>query len=137
MIEQTGSKKIDKYKGLGLEMPITFTLFTLGAMSMVGIPILPGFISKWYLSTESISTGNFLFILVILASSLLNAVYYFPIIINAFFGTDNLKDKTYRAKQIKNIRVAPVVALISVMVLAGIFSGTLINWITIGITAGH
>ncbi len=133
MIEQTGSKKLNAYKGLGLEMPITFTLFTLGALSMVGIPILPGFISKWYLSTETISTGNFMFILVILVSSLLNAVYYFPIVISAFFGTDNLDGKVYRAKQVQTKRVFPIVSLIAVMILVGVFSGHLIDWIRLGI----
>lgn len=132
MIEQTGEKAKDRFKGLGHEMPITFTLFTLGALSMVGIPILPGFISKWYLSLESIHLDKLLFIFVILASSLLNAVYYFPIIINGFFGIENLEGKKYRSKRVDKTKLIPIIVLITSMVLIGAFSQTILDFISSG-----
>lgn len=133
MIEQTGEKTIDRYKGLGHEMPITFVLFTLGALSMVGIPIFPGFISKWYLSIESIHLDKLLLIFVVLISSLLNAVYYFPIIINGFFGLDNLKDKEFKSKKVNRNKLIPIVALLIIMVLLGAFSQSILEYISSGI----
>ncbi len=58
MIEQTGHKSLEHLKGIGKEMPLTLGLFSIGALSMIGIPILPGFISKWHLSLASIAAGD-------------------------------------------------------------------------------
>lgn len=135
MIEKTGKNEISNYRGLGFEMPITFILFTLGALSMVGIPILPGFISKWYLSIESIQLGKFLLIFVILLSSLLNAVYYFPIIINGFFGIENLENRVYKSKRAPYEKLAPIIVLITAMLLLGIFSKDVLDFLITGINA--
>lgn len=133
MIETTGKKELEHYKGLGHEMPLTFILFTLGALSMVGIPILPGFISKWYLSIESIHLGKLFLIFVILISSLLNAVYYFPIIINGFFGIENLKDKRFNSKKVPKGKLISIMVLITTMLLLGTFSKYILDFISAGI----
>ena len=39
MIEQTGHKSLEHLKGIGREMPLTLGLFSIGALSMIGIPI--------------------------------------------------------------------------------------------------
>ena len=54
--------------------------FTVAAMSMIGLPPLAGFFSKWYLALGTIENNNWIFLAVILASSLLNAVYFFRIL---------------------------------------------------------
>lgn len=132
LIEKTKSKNIDQYKGLGIEMPISFVLFSLCAFSMVGIPVLPGFISKWYLSLATISSGKYIFIFIILISSLLNAVYYFPIIINGFFGTDNLKDRLYQSKKVSLKKLMPIILLVLTMIFVGIFSKFILDFIALG-----
>ena len=83
----TGFRKIKDLKGIGMKMPLVMVVFTIGALAMVGIPVTNGFISKLYLAIGTIEAGKPILLAVILASSLLNAVYYFPIIIGAFFGT--------------------------------------------------
>ena len=98
MIEQTGHKSLEYLKGIGREMPLTLGLFSIAALSMIGIPVLPGFISKWHLSLAAIASGETILIIVILLSSLLNAVYYSPIVINGFFGEENLKVKYINLK---------------------------------------
>ncbi|MEX0823592.1 MAG: monovalent cation/H+ antiporter subunit D family protein [Balneolaceae bacterium] len=60
--------------------PWTMASFTVAAISMVGLPPLAGFFSKWYLALGTIDNGNWLFLAVILVSSLLNAVYFFRIL---------------------------------------------------------
>jgi multicomponent Na+:H+ antiporter subunit D len=60
--------------------PWTMASFTIAAISMVGLPPLAGFFSKWYLALGTIDNGNWLFLAVILVSSLLNAVYFFRIL---------------------------------------------------------
>ncbi|GAA0178269.1 monovalent cation/H+ antiporter subunit D family protein [Clostridium sediminicola] len=133
MIHKTGSKKVEDLKGIGKEMPLTLTLFLFGALSMVGIPVLPGFVSKWYLSLATIEAGDLILIAVILLSSLLNAVYYFPIVINGFFGEDNLKDKVYKSKMVEIREMMPVIILIISMILVGLVSKNLIDLISVGL----
>lgn len=133
MIHKTGSKKVEDLKGIGKEMPLTLTLFLFGSLSMVGIPVLPGFVSKWYLSLATIEAGELIMIAVILLSSLLNAVYYFPIVINGFFGEDNLKDKIYKSKMMEIREMLPVIILIISMVLVGLVSKNIIDLISAGL----
>jgi len=132
MIEQTGQKSLEHLKGVGKEMPLTLGLFTICSLSMIGIPILPGFISKWHLSLASIEAGNTVLIGVILLSSLLNAVYYFPIVINGFFGEENLKGKVYKSKSKPLKELMPVIFLVVSMVYVGLESKGIINLISLG-----
>ncbi|MFC1962194.1 monovalent cation/H+ antiporter subunit D family protein [Chloroflexota bacterium] len=77
---QTGLREIPWFAGLGRRMPLTMAAFTVAAFSMIGIPPTAGFFSKWYLILGSIDAGNWVFVAVILLSSLLNAVYFFGVI---------------------------------------------------------
>jgi len=61
-------------------MPWTSAAFTLAALSMIGLPPLAGFFSKWYLLLGSWEQGSWIFLVVIVVSSLLNAVYFFRVI---------------------------------------------------------
>ena len=54
--------------------------FTVAALSMIGLPPLAGFFSKWYLALGAIEDSKWIYLAVILLSSLLNAVYFFRII---------------------------------------------------------
>ena len=60
--------------------PWTFVAFTLAALSMIGLPPLGGFFSKWYLAVGTYESGQYGFLVVILLSSLLNGVYFFRIL---------------------------------------------------------
>lgn len=60
--------------------PWTMAAFTTAAVSMVGLPPLAGFFSKWYLALGTIENSSWLLLAVILISSLLNAVYFFRIL---------------------------------------------------------
>ena len=120
-------------KGIGREMPLTLGLFSICALSMIGIPVLPGFISKWNLSLASIAAGEVTLIAVILLSSLLNAVYYFPIVINGFFGEENLVGKVYKSKSKPLKEMMPIIILVFSMVYVGVVSRGIISSITQGL----
>lgn len=85
IIKKTGIRNISQLHGLGSKMPLTLLAFTVSSLSMVGLPLLSGFHSKWLLGLGSLKAGKFLYLIVILISSLLNAGYYLPIVISAFF----------------------------------------------------
>jgi len=85
IITVTGKKKISDLNGLGRRMPLTMIAFTIASIGMIGIPPVNGFISKWYLIQGSLESGAWIFILVLIGSALLNAAYFLPIVIAAFF----------------------------------------------------
>ena len=66
-------------------MPWTMAAFTVGALSMIGVPPAAGFISKWYILLGSIDAGQMMAVGVIITSTLLNAAYFLPIVYAAFF----------------------------------------------------
>jgi formate hydrogenlyase subunit 3/multisubunit Na+/H+ antiporter MnhD subunit len=45
--KKTGTNELDNLGGLGKQMPITFTMALIGALSISGIPPFNGFFSKW------------------------------------------------------------------------------------------
>jgi multicomponent Na+:H+ antiporter subunit D len=91
----TGKKQISQMAGIGRAMPVTMIAFTIGAIGMCGTPPVSGFISKWFLCLGTLQSGQLIFLGVILISSLLDAIYFFPIVITAFFrrpaGTEEMQ----------------------------------------------
>ncbi|MFO7445894.1 MAG: monovalent cation/H+ antiporter subunit D family protein [Ignavibacteriaceae bacterium] len=71
------SKFDDTYR---VRFPWTMASFTIAALSMIGLPPMAGFFSKWYLVLATIDNQSWLFLGVILLSSLLNAVYFFRVL---------------------------------------------------------
>jgi len=61
-------------------MPWTSAAFALAAISMIGLPPTAGFFSKWYLVLGAIEQSHWIFLVVLLASTLLNAVYFFRVL---------------------------------------------------------
>ena len=57
----------------------------IGAFGMCGAPPLAGFISKWHIGLGAVESGARFFLLIILVGSLLDVVYFFPVIRTAFF----------------------------------------------------
>ncbi len=85
LAETLGIHKISEMDGVARRMPWTMAAFTLGALGMIGVPPLAGFVSKWYLGTGAMAAGQDWILLVLVASSLLNAAYFLPILYAAWF----------------------------------------------------
>lgn len=77
--------KISELNGIGRKMPWTMTAFAIGTLSMIGVPPAAGFITKWYLAVGSIEADQIPILFVLLASTVLNAAYFVPVIYKAFF----------------------------------------------------
>ncbi len=82
----TGKKDIREMGGLGLQIPWVFAAFGLAALSMIGVPPVSGFVSKWYLAFGTLEIHSQILLAGLLLSSLLNAVYFIEIIVRAFYG---------------------------------------------------
>jgi multicomponent Na+:H+ antiporter subunit D len=77
--------KVSEMNGVGKRMPWTMAAFTIGALGMIGVPPIAGFVSKWYLGLGALDAGQDWIILVLIGSSLLNALYFLPILHRAWF----------------------------------------------------
>jgi len=82
---RAGETRISRMAGIGRRMPWTLGAFSLGALSMIGVPPAVGFWSKWYILLGAYQAGQWLALAVVLLSTLLNAAYFVPIIHTAFF----------------------------------------------------
>jgi len=79
------TKKISLMSGLGRRMPWTFGAFALASLSMIGVPPVCGFVSKWYLVNGTLQAEQMVLLCALLASTILNAAYFTPIVYKAFF----------------------------------------------------
>ncbi|WPL16363.1 Hydrogenase-4 component B [Thiorhodovibrio winogradskyi] len=83
--ETLGVHKVSEMDGIGRRMPWTTLAFSVGALGMIGIPPIAGFISKWYLGLGAVEAGMPWVLLVLGLSTLLNAGYFLPILFRAWF----------------------------------------------------
>ena len=70
-----GSTKIDAFAGLGRRMPWTTAALVVGGLSLVGVPLTVGFVSKLYLLRATLEVGWLWGAFIIVASSLLAVIY--------------------------------------------------------------
>ena len=84
---ETHTDDISEMAGIGKRMPLTMAAFGVASVGMAGLPLVAGFVSKWYLLIGSLDNGTAIFALVLLTSGLLNIGYFWPIVYQAFFQT--------------------------------------------------
>jgi len=77
--------EVSQLDGIGRRMPVTMAAFTVGALSLIGVPPAAGFVSKWYIISGAAASGQTGAVLVLIVSTLLNAAYFLPIVYAAFF----------------------------------------------------
>lgn len=84
---RVGSVRIDRMAGLAREMPWTMAAFVIGGLSLIGIPLTAGFISKWYLVLGAIELGWWPIAALVVGASLLAAIYVWRVVESAYLGT--------------------------------------------------
>jgi multicomponent Na+:H+ antiporter subunit D len=81
-----GSSRLRDFAGLGYRMPWTMGVFVVGGLSLIGIPLTAGFISKWYLVLGALEKGWWPVIVVIIAGSLLAVIYVWKVVERAYLA---------------------------------------------------
>jgi len=133
IIEQTHNRDIGNMGGLGIQMRITMALFTVGALSMVGIPLFIGFNSKWFFAMSIIDSQHIWLLAILALSSLLNGCYYFPIVIRAFFGKSAEEAQGSGSLERPAKHLAPIMLLAGLVILIAVFGGPINSYIHAGI----
>jgi multicomponent Na+:H+ antiporter subunit D len=118
--ERAGIKHIDELNGVGARMPFTAICFSLGALGMIGLPPLAGFVSKIYIGIGGIQSGAPWVIGVLAASTLLNAAYFLPLLYRIWFG--ETQDDSRPGERPLGI-IAPAVITGIAAIAVGLFAG--------------
>ena len=121
----TRKTEISQMSGLAKRMPWTMAAFALASLSVVGIPLTSGFVSKWYLALGTMDHNYGLILLgVLLVSSLLNAAYLGPIVYKAYFEKGpEINEEVHEVPWM----VAPLAIAAAASLLLGIYSTPVLN----------
>jgi len=87
--------EVSQLDGIGRRMPWTMVAFTVGSLSLIGIPPAAGFASKWFIVSGAAGAGQYVALAVLAASTLLNAAYFLPIVHAAFFRAPPSGEKAH------------------------------------------
>jgi multicomponent Na+:H+ antiporter subunit D len=82
---RVGGVSITDLNGLGRRMPVTAFGLVVGGLSLIGIPLTVGFVSKWYLVLAAIERGIGWLAGAIVASSLLAVIYVWRLVEVMYF----------------------------------------------------
>jgi len=120
----THKTEISQMSGLARQMPWTMAAFSLASLSIVGIPLTSGFVSKWYMVLGAVESQSLISLVVLLASSLLSVAYLGPIIYRAYF-----EKESPTSKEIGEVpwMVAPLTISAAASLLLGLFPGPLLE----------
>jgi multicomponent Na+:H+ antiporter subunit D len=117
VVYRIGSVRLHELHGLGRRMPLTMAAIVAGGLSLIGVPLTVGFISKWYLVLAALEKGWWPVAALVLIGSLLAVIYVWRVVESAYFRapTDALR----------GIREAPLLLLLPtwLLIIANIYFG--------------
>lgn len=117
---RVGSVDIQAFKGLGKQMPLTMAAFTIAGLSIIGVPLTVGFISKWYLVTAALEQNHWVLAALVLGGSLLAVVYIGRILEAAYFQKLPESQDPNKVKEVPWLMLAPMWALVFANIYFGI-----------------
>jgi len=127
----TRQRRISYMGGLGRRMPWTFGAFAVASLSMIGVPPVCGFVSKWYLVGGAMQSHHMVLWLALLASTLLNAMYFAPIVLRAFFGKPHPEVALEQSGEAPAAMVIALCFTALVTVFLGLYPGVIINFLDV------
>lgn len=139
LYEVSGDKKdYHSLRGAGYRSPLAAVGFTVGALSMVGFPMLSGFISKLLFASSALLTpGKMLPTMIGLAvSTVLNAIYFLRLVITIFSPARENQEVTEAVKRPKSARVmlgGAICCFILLNLVLGCFSQPIVRAISNGL----
>ena len=134
VMHQTKKNYVHEINGLGYVMPVTFTIFTISGLALMGVPGLPGFISKWNLAKAALGSTHPLALVgvfALLVSALLTAIYMMSISFRAFCPGRDFDRNTVAGFCDPGWRMlVPLVVFVIVLFVFGLHSAPLVELFT-------
>lgn len=121
VVYRTGNVFIQDWRGMGQLMPWTMAAFVIAGLSLIGVPLTVGFISKWYLIQAALERDWWWLAAAIVAGSLLAIIYIWRVVEVAYFRKPDEAD----ASPAMRTHEVPLSMLIPlwVLVLANLYFG--------------
>ncbi|GMR23898.1 MAG: monovalent cation/H+ antiporter subunit D family protein [Acidobacteriota bacterium] len=119
-----GVFRVKDFNGMAARLPLTMAAFTVAALSMIGLPPTAGFFSKYYLVLAAIESGQWAFLVALVISSLLGAVYFFRVIERAYLMERD--ESASETRELPATMLGPILALAVFVVLLGVFNQTIV-----------
>ena len=116
---RVGSVDIRAFNGLGKHMPLTMAAFTIAGLSIIGVPLTVGFVSKWYLVTAALEQDLWILAALVLLGSLLAVVYIGRVLEAAYFQPLPEDRDPSSVKEVPWLMLAPM----WILVIANIYFG--------------
>lgn len=134
-IYKFGLWDINDFKGLGKKMPYVSAAFSLAAVSMIGVPPTTGFATKVFLllasleATKTFAVSGYIFVAVLLFSTLLNLSYFWRVIDRIYFARSEEEEEVTGMGEVKKLEV-PLSMLVPMLILAALCIVVGIMWFT-------
>lgn len=90
----TGAVTLTQLEGIGKRMPLAMAAFVIAGLGLIGVPLTPGFISKWQLVTAALELDMWPLAALILLSSLLAVMYVWRVFEVAYLRQPAVGAKT-------------------------------------------
>jgi len=127
MIEEAGSRDIEKLRGIAKVMPITTLTMFIAMLGLGGIPGTAGFISKYLLFGSAIEPGYWWLTVIAALNSALSMVYYLRVM-KALVGQP--KEALKAAKEAPPFMLGVTVAMATLIILFGVWPAPMIAYAT-------
>lgn len=127
IVLRLGSAQLSAMRGIGRRMPLTFAAVFVAGLSLIGVPLTGGFISKWYIITAAFEAGLWPVAVVVLFSSLFAVAYIWRLLETAYFQTPDNE----RLREAPAMLVVPTLALAAACIYFGLDTE-----LTVGVARG-
>lgn len=129
IIMSTNFARVDQLRGIGKRMPVTMACFTAASLSLIGIPPMSGFVSKWYLASAALEGAppwaGPAAVSVLIVSALLTAAYLLPVAAEGFFpGAGFIAER----REVGRRMTVPMAVFSAAALVLGLFPGPLLRW---------
>jgi multicomponent Na+:H+ antiporter subunit D len=98
---------------------------------MIGMPPVCGFVSKWYLVNGALQADQIVLLVALLLSTALNAGYFVPIFIRAFFFKPAPEANVEQYTEAPLTMVVPLCTTALISVILGIYPEIFMNFIKV------
>ena len=133
-MHKTERSYVKEVNGVGKKMPVTFFFYTLGGLSLVGIPLFCGFVSKWKLLGAALSEGSplgYAGVFALLASAFMCAVYTLSVSLRAFFPPkeENLYEPGGQKLEAGPLMLIPIVVFGIINIILGVYPQPIVAFV--------